>query len=184
MRVEVLYANSRIDVFDTDKLSPKEPFSKSAAIVNYELRCDLIGERGLWLWVHTYDTDSPQGSDADSPPVGSRRRGWRFLLAEAGELDDVERITADGEEISFRIGGELVDAVRFRSMVELLIDDAGRKSKATCACELYDILSEAEGFSPSDPLEIAQEFGFGIRALDAALALGSPAGENNGSEGE
>ncbi|WP_165249357.1 hypothetical protein [Adlercreutzia sp. ZJ141] len=179
MKIEILYANSRIDVFDTDKLSPREPFAKTAAIVNYELRCDLLGERGLWLWVHTYDTGTPQCADSENPPVGTRKRGWRFLLAEAGELDDVERITADGEEISFRIGGELVDAVRFRSMVELLVDDAGRKSKATCACELYDILSEAQGFSASSPLGIAQTFGFGVRAMDAALALGGGAGLND-----
>lgn len=179
MKIEILYDDSRIDVFDADKLAPKSVFAKDAALVDYELRCDLLGERGLWLLVHTYEASDPSSATDDDPPAASRVRGWRFLLSEAPELDSVLRITADGEEVSFRIGGELVDAVKFRSMVDLLIDDAGRKSKATCACELYDILSDCEGYSPSDPAKIAQAFGFGTRALNAALALGGTCGQDD-----
>ena len=173
MKVELLYEDSRIDVFDTDKLTPKGVFAKDAALVDYELRFDQLGDRGLWLQVHTYEADDKSKGTDEDPPAASRVRGWRFLLSEASELDAVQRITADGEEVSFRIGGELVDAVKFRSMVDLLIDDAGRKSKATCACELYDILSESPGFSASEPEKIAQAIGFGMRALNAALAFGS-----------
>ena len=53
------------------------------------IETDGIEESGLWLSTHFYDAGR-QETDAAAEPVAFRKRGWKFLLAEAGEVEGIE----------------------------------------------------------------------------------------------
>lgn len=184
MRITVLYGNGRIDVFDDSRFTASEPFGKESMLVNYELRLDRLGDTGLWLSVHHYDAQGDEGSDdpGDSTLVAKRKRGWRFLLAERDEIAHIESIASDMGELAFRVGGDLVDAVRFKSMVDLCVNDAQRKSKARCASELFGIVGSQPGYSLADPVRVGSAFGFSTRSLDATLALDSACAQEDEEE--
>ncbi|HJH73370.1 MAG: hypothetical protein KH015_14070 [Gordonibacter pamelaeae] len=179
MKVVITYDNGRVDVFDDGRFTAAQPFGSNAMLANYELRFDRLGQTGLWLCIHHYDI-SPGAAQLDSQegtPRASRSRGWQFLLAEKEEVSHVVQIKADERELAFRVGGELVDAAKFKQMVDLCISDASQKSKAQCAVELFGILSRMPGASVAAPEEICSRFGFGLGAYDEALAISaSPPG--------
>lgn len=175
MKVVITYDNGRVDVFDDGRFTAAQPFGSNAMLANYELRFDRLGQTGLWLCIHHYDI-SPGAAQLDSQegtPRASRSRGWQFLLAEKEEVSHVVQIKADERELAFRVGGELVDAAKFKQMVDLCISDASQKSKARCAVELFGILSRMPGASVAAPEEICSKFGFGLKAYDEALAISS-----------
>lgn len=183
MKVVITYDNGRVDVFDDGRFTAAQPFGSNAMLANYELRFDRLGQTGLWLCIHHYDI-SPGAAQLDSQegtPRASRSRGWQFLLAEKEEVSHVVQIKADERELAFRVGGELVDAAKFKQMVDLCISDASQKSKARCAVELFGILSRMPGASVAAPEEICSRFGFGLGAYDEALALSA---SSPGSFGE
>ena len=127
MKVQIRYENNRLDIFDTDTFTKSEPFDGTTMLANFEVRMDTLGNTGLWLMVHHYDADEAYAKSAKEgeTPVARRRRGWRFLLAEAGELDAIECVSIDSDPILMRIEGELVDMVRFDQMCSLWIPDPG-----------------------------------------------------------
>ena len=96
MKVQIKYRNGRLDVFDTDSYTPSQPFGDGCMLANYEVRLDQL-EEGLWLQAHFYETDPRFKEDLDDGviPVGRRSMGWRFLIAETGELSRMvaERVT-------------------------------------------------------------------------------------------
>lgn len=173
MKVTITYDNGRVDVFDDSRFTAAQPLGGNVMLTNYELRFDRLGRTGLWLCVHHYDIsqEAAQSTFEDETPVASRSRGWQFLLAEEGEISHVVQIKADEKELAFRIGGELVDAAKFKQMVDLCIVGASQKSKAQCAVELFDILSRMPGASVAAPEKICWRFGFGIKAYDEALVI-------------
>ena len=165
MKVAISYDNGRVDVFDDSRFTAAQPFGGNAMLTNYELRFDRLGQTGLWMCVHHYDID-PGPAQADSQegtPKASRSRGWQFLLAERDEIPHVVQIKADEKELAFRAGGELVDAARFKQMVDLCINDASQKSKAQCE-------------------EICSRFGFGLKAYDEALSISASAPRASGGQ--
>lgn len=184
MKVRAYYDNGRIDVFDTDSLTAAQPLGPAAALANFELRLDAVGDAGMWLEAHHYDVDHRAPGEGGEAPAAPRRRGWRFLLAEREELDHVELVTADGEEVAFRLGGELVDAARFARAAALHVPNWAAKSRCSCAAELLERVCRLPGFSEADPLSAAASFGFGPGALDAALAAAAPAGAEGGGPAE
>lgn len=97
MKIQIKYRDGRLDVFDTDSYTPSQPFGDGCMLANYEVRFDQL-EKGLWLQAHFYETDPRFKEDLedDVVPVGRRAMGWRFLLAEEGELRDVEQVLVDG----------------------------------------------------------------------------------------
>lgn len=177
MKVTISYDNGRIDVFDDSRFTAAQPFGGNAMLTNYELRFDRLGQTGLWMCVHHYDITSTEAqNDAqEGIPKASRNRGWQFLLAEKSEIPHVVQIKADEKELAFRVGGELIDAAKFKQMVDLCINDASQKSKAQCAVELFDIVSRMPDASVAAPEEICARFGFGLKAYDEALAISASA---------
>ena len=126
MKVQIKYRNGRLDVFDTDSHTPSQPFGDGCMLTNYEVRLDRL-EEGLWLQAHFYETDPRFKEDLDENvvPVGRRTMGWRFLIAEAGELDDIEQVLVDGDRALVRMGDALVDAMRLDCASALLLSDGG-----------------------------------------------------------
>ena len=142
MKIEMAYRNGRIDVFDTMSFTAPSPLGKENALTNFELRFDELGKTGLWLAAHHYDADPSYAEDCPDgeTPVARRRRGWRFLLAEASEVDELESVTMDGEVVLARILGEMVDTAQLKRSVSLWLGSSGL-SVAETVIRLFDELS-------------------------------------------
>ncbi|WP_371298009.1 hypothetical protein [Paraeggerthella sp.] len=145
MKVQIKYRSGRLDVFDTDSYTPAQPFGDGCMLANYEVRFDQL-EKGLWLQAHFYETDSRFKEDLDDGvvPVGRRAMGWRFLIAEASELGDVEQVLVDGDRMLVRMGEGLVDVMCLDSASALLLSDGGGPSLASKLQGVVDALRAAD----------------------------------------
>ena len=144
MKVQIKYGDGRLDVFDTDSHTPAQPFGSGCLLADYELHFEEMG-KGLWLQAHYYDADPSFREEAaeGTVPVARRSMGWRFLLAEAGELASVEQVTVDGERALVRMGESLVDVMRLDAATALLLTDAGGPSLASKLQGVVDALRAA-----------------------------------------
>lgn len=110
MIVKVYYSGGRIDVFDTDRMTDGIP-QPGNLLTNYAL--DLSDVNGESLWLRSYYYEAAQAyKDEKGPkglPVARRRDGWSFLLADADDMQDLNRVTLDGETVLVQMAGELVD---------------------------------------------------------------------------
>lgn len=142
MKIEMAYRNGRVDVFDTISFTAPSPLGKENALTNFELRFDELGETGLWLAAHHYDADhsATEECPGDETPVARRRRGWRFLLAEASEIGELESVAVDGEVALARVLGEMVDVGQLRRSAGLWLGMSNR-SVAEAIVQLFDELS-------------------------------------------
>ena len=142
MKVQIKYRNGRLDVFDTDSYTPSQPFGDGCMLANYEVRLGQL-EEGLWLQAHFYETDPRFKEDLDDGviPVGRRSMGWRFLIAETGELDDIEQVLVDGDRALVRMGDALVDVMRLDCASALLLSDGGGPSLASKLQGVVDMLT-------------------------------------------
>jgi len=108
--VKAYYSGGRIDVFDTDRMTDGVP-QPGNLLTNYTL--DLSDVNGESLWLCSYYCEAAQAyKDEKGPkdlPVARRRDGWSFLLADAEDMQRINRVTVDGETILAQIAGELVD---------------------------------------------------------------------------
>lgn len=111
MIVKAYYSGGRIDVFDTDRMTDGVP-QPGNLLTNYAL--DLADVNGESLWLCSYYYEAAQAyKDEKGPkdlPVARRRDGWSFLLADAEDMQQLNRVTVDGETVLVQIAGELVDA--------------------------------------------------------------------------
>ncbi|WP_165046336.1 hypothetical protein [Adlercreutzia sp. ZJ138] len=168
MRIQVRYENNRLDVFDTASFTKPEPFDGANMLTNFEVRVDALGNTGLWLMAHRYEISDAyvEGTQEGETPVARRKRGWRFLLAEASELESIEAVSIDGQTTLMRISGELADMVRFEQMCELWLPPASDKSITQRAVLLFDELCKAYPELSADASTVARMCGFSARAID------------------
>lgn len=110
MIVKTYYAGGRIDVFDTDHLIDKVP-QPGNLLTNYTL--DLADVNGESLWLRSYYYESAEAYKSEPGPKGlpvaRRRDGWSFLIADADDLQRLNRVTVDGETVLIQVAGEVVD---------------------------------------------------------------------------
>lgn len=141
----VKYRDGRLNVFDTDSCTQSQPFGGSCMLADYEVRFDQL-EKGLWLQTHFYETDQRFKEDLDDGivPAGRRAMGWRLLLAEAGELEEVEQVLVDSVNVLVRIGGSLLDAMRLDCASALLLSDGGGPPLASKLQGVVDSLSASD----------------------------------------
>jgi len=108
--IKAYYSGGRIDVFDTDRMTDGVP-QPGNLLTNYTL--DLSDVNGESLWLCSYYYEAAQAyKDEKGPkglPVARRRDGWSFLLADAEDMQRLNRVTVDGETVLAQIAGELVD---------------------------------------------------------------------------
>ncbi len=156
MRIEMAYRNGRIDVFDTMPFTAPNPLGKENALTNFEVRFDELGKTGLWLAAHHYDADPSYAEDCSDgeTPVARRRRGWRFLLAEASEVAELESVSVDGEVVLARILGEMVDAAQLKRSASLWLGSSGL-SIAETIVRLFDELSIVSQVDEGMPTDVA-----------------------------
>lgn len=186
MRIHIRYADNRLDIFDTDTFTRTEPFDGPCMLTNFELRIDELGLTGLWLTAHYYDiaADYRFETAAGETPTAHRKRGWRFLLAEEGELAQIEGVTVDGQTVLMRIAGELADMVRFEQMCELWLSMADDSCVALRAVHLYERLCRAFPEDEPDMEKMARMCGFSAQAMSELLVWSTCLDGVAASEGE
>jgi len=168
MKIQIRYKNNRLDIFDPSSFTKPEPFDDANMLTNFEVRVDELGNTGLWLIAHHYEVSEAIAKTADEgeTPVARRKRGWRFLLAESGELPDIESLSIDGQIMLARIAGELADMVRFEQMCELWLSKCGGQSITQRAVRLFDALCRAFPELSANDAAIARMCGFSKQAMD------------------
>lgn len=144
MIVKVTYDDQRLDVFDTATFTSAAPFGNSNMLTNFEVRFDTMGEGGLWMAAHSYQTEKAAADDSGQAPAARRRRGWEFLLADAEELGHVELVVVDGEAIMKRVFGELVDLQAFGEAAYECIGSSSKGLHARIA-DLFGYLKRMTG---------------------------------------
>lgn len=110
MIVKAYYSGGHIDVFDTDRMTDGVP-QPGNLLTNYALDLSDVNRESLWLRSYYYEAAQVY-KDEKGPkdlPVARRRDGWSFLLADAEDMQRLNRVTLDGETVLAQIAGELVD---------------------------------------------------------------------------
>ncbi|WP_302234144.1 hypothetical protein [uncultured Adlercreutzia sp.] len=110
MIVKAYYSGGRIDVFDTDRMTDGVP-QPGNLLTNYTLDLSDVNGESLWLCSYYYEAAQAYKDERGQKdlPVARRRDGWSFLLADAEDMQRLNRITLDGETVLVQIAGELVD---------------------------------------------------------------------------
>lgn len=168
MIIVIRYDNGRIDTFDTVSFTAPQPFPTKNMLTNFELKLDELGATGLWLTAHYYDVDPSYRADADSSviPVARRKMGWRFLLAQADEVDRIRIVEMDGSVVMRRIAGQLVDYARFEERAKVALGDKPSAISERILA-LYDYVERENRVlgRPSDADAVAQELGLTVRMV-------------------
>lgn len=110
MILKAYYSGGRIDVFDTDHHVDAVP-QRGNLLANYTLDLSDVAGAGLWLRSYYHEAADVYREEPGPTglPVARRRNGWSFLIADADDLDRLNRLTVDGETVLARVAGELVD---------------------------------------------------------------------------
>lgn len=168
MKVQIRYESNRLDIFDTSTFTKAEPFESANMLTNFEVRVDELGNTGLWLIAHMYETNESFANAVKEgeTPTARRKRGWRFLLAEASELPGIESLSIDGQLVLMKIAGELADMVRFEQMCDLWLPSSGGRSMAQRFVLLFEALCRSFPESAADSDAIARMCGLSKRAID------------------
>lgn len=176
MKIQIRYENNRLDIFDTTAFTKAEPFDGDNMLTNFEVRVDALGNTGLWLMAHRYEVGDAylKQSPDDETPTARRKRGWRFLLAEADELASIESVSIDGEVTLMRIEDELADMVRLDQMCALWLSNCAGLCIAQRAVLLFDALCRAHPEISADGETIARMCGFSARVMDELRDRSSP----------
>ena len=186
MKIQVRYENNRIDIFDTTAFTKAEPFDGANMLTNFEVRVDELGNTGLWLMAHRYEVGgaSQEQADEGDTPAARRKRGWRFLLAEAGELPFIESVSIDGDCALMRIAGELADMVRFEQMCDLWLPSSAGLCISQRVVALFDAICRAFPELSADDGAIARMCGFSSQAIDELRERASPLPSSDADEEE
>lgn len=145
MIVKAYYAGGHIDVFDTDHLVDAVP-QPGNLLANYTL--DFSDLAGDCLWLRSYyheaaDTYREEPGPAGLP-VARRRDGWSFLIADADDLERLNRLTVDGETVLVRVAGELVDATALSWAYDAVGEYPAMMLAALQSCGLLSCEGHAE----------------------------------------
>lgn len=176
MKVQIRYENNRLDIFDTSTFTKAEPFEGSNMLTNFEVRVDELGNTGLWLIAHMYEVSEGFANEAKGgeTPTARRKRGWRFLLAEASELSGIESLSIDGQFVLMKVAGELADMVRFEQMCDLWLPSSGGRSIAQRFVLLFETLCRAFPETAADGDAIARMCGLSKLAIDEIRERAAP----------
>lgn len=177
MIVKITYDDQRLDVFDTSAFTAAAPFGRECMLANFEVRFDVMGTNGLWIAAHSYQADKTVKQEDDTVPVARRKRGWRFLLATAKELEHVELVVVDGEAIIKRVLGELVDLQAFDEAAYECIGSSSKGLHERIA-QLHGYLCKIRGCSRTEVPGIPND------VLDQILTLKNSAKDSGEDEGE
>lgn len=139
MIVKAYYSGGRIDVFDTDRMTDGIP-QPGNLLTNYTLDLADVNGESLWLCSYYYEAADAYKEELGPKglPVARRRDGWSFLIADAGDLQRLNRLTLDGETVLMQAAGELIDVAALNWAYTLTTEYPIRSSEA------YDGLSKID----------------------------------------
>lgn len=137
MIIKAYYAGGRIDVFDTDRMTDGIP-QPGNLLTNYTLDLADVNGESLWLCSYYYEAADAYKDELGPKglPVTRRRDGWSFLIADADDLQRLNRITLDGETVLIQIAGELVDATALAWAYDIIEKYSPMASSTYAATEL------------------------------------------------
>lgn len=183
MDIRIRYRSNRIDVFDTDTFTKSEPFGNVNMLTDFEILFDQLGDTGIWLAAHSYDASQSYRGEAkdDSIPVAHRKKGWRFLLAESGEIDGIETVSIGGSIVLQRICGELVDVLKLDETASAWIGNSDSLSAVDKATELFETLLRSVP-AGTPPEEVARMCGCSMALMSTLQAMGFATDEDDGEE--
>lgn len=183
MDIRIRYRSNRIDVFDTDSFTKSEPFGNVNMLTDFEILFDQLGDTGIWLAAHSYDASQSYRGEAkdDSIPVAHRKKGWRFLLAESGEIDGIETVSIGGGIVLQRICGELVDVLKLDETASAWIGNSDSLSAVDKATELFETLLRSVP-AGTPPEEVARMCGCSMALMSTLQAMGFATDEDDGEE--
>lgn len=183
MDIRIRYRSNRIDVFDTDTFTKSEPFGNVNMLTDFEILFDQLGDTGIWLAAHSYDASQSYRGDAkdDSIPVAHRKKGWRFLLAENGEVDGIETVSIGGSIVLQRICGELVDVLKLDETASAWIGNSDSLSAVDKVTELFETLLRSVP-AGTPPEEVARMCGCSMSLMNILQAMGFATDEDDGEE--
>jgi hypothetical protein len=131
MIVKTYYDGGHVIVFDTANMTESLP-QPGNLLTNYSIDLDDVNGERLWLSSYYYEcsehyreTVGPKGL-----PVGRRRDGWSFLIADDEDMKTLARVTVDGEDVLVRVAGALVDATALRHAYDVAEDIVPKAIKA------------------------------------------------------
>lgn len=177
MIVKAYYPGGLVDVFDTDHFTEALPL-RGNLLTNYVLDWSgALSGGGIWMRAYWHETaDEYRGVVDDAGlPVARRRDGWSFLMADAGDVAMLERLTLDGEIVLERIAGALVDAAALMRAYDAA-DDLG--PRAVSAHRYLEAL-QGDGGARDPEDEICRRMGMTfetwreIEAAQTAIAASS-----------
>ncbi|ACV22918.1 Uncharacterised protein [Slackia heliotrinireducens] len=177
MIVKAYYPGGLVDVFDTDHFTEALPL-RGNLLTNYVLDWSgALSGGGIWMRAYWHETaDEYRGVVDDAGlPVARRRDGWSFLMADAGDVAMLERLTLDGEIVLERIAGALVDAAALMRAYDAA-DDLG--PRAVSAHRYLEAL-QGDGCAGDPEDEICRRMGMTfetwreIEAAQTAIAASS-----------
>lgn len=158
MKLITYYQTGKIDVFDTATFTATDPFKRDGMnlITEFAIRFDLLEDKnsneGLVVDVYWYDAKIHDKDNAVTSLDEKKnatlnnallKASTRIRLISKRELEDVAKITLDGELVEWRQGGELVNGVKFFSQ-ELLYFSNGRSASITeRACKISQFIKNA-----------------------------------------
>lgn len=180
MIVKVYYPK-RVEVFDTDHFTEALP-CKGNLLTNYVLDVSpaLEGD-GIWLRAYWHEAAESyrEVKDGAGLPVARRRDGWSFLIADAGDVGALERMTVDDELVLARMAGELVDAAALTRAYDEA-DDLGPKAVSAHAY-LETVLGDAGDGDPEDL--ICSRMGMTRKCYRSVEAIQASIAENSADGG-
>ena len=142
MIVKAYYANGRIDVFDTDCMTDCMP-QPGNLLTNYSLDLSDAGNECLWLRSYYYEAADVYKNETGPVhlPVARRRDGWSFLIADADDLQEIHRITLDGETVLVSVMDELIDTTALNWAWDLIKEYA---PKAIVAHQVFTAIQPSD----------------------------------------
>lgn len=165
MKLITYYQTGKIDVFDTAAFTATDPFKRDGMnlITEFAIRFDLLEDKnsneGLVVDVYWYDAKIHDKDNAVTSVDEKKnatlnnallKASTRIRLISKRELEDVAKITLDGELVEWRQGGELVNGVKFFSQ-ELLYFSNGRSASITeRACKISQFIKNANPELPDE----------------------------------
>lgn len=82
-------------------------------LTNYVLDLSNVNDESLWLCSYYYEAAQAYKGEKGPKglPVTRRHDGWNFLIADAADIQKLNRVTMDGETVLVRVSDEFVDIV-------------------------------------------------------------------------
>ncbi len=149
-------------------------------LTEFVIETNGVEESGLWLSVHSYNTGQ-QEADAMTEPVAFRKRGWKLLLAEAGEVDEIVSVSVGGTVFLQRVLGELVNMETLNDNASIWLGNSHGYSIGQRIIAPFDAMMRWLSVEGADCEEIVRKCGYSyalVTKLQAPATVDQPSADD------